>query len=42
VGVMLESPAQERLVDTYVSLVKVKEIDVKERKVSVDLGNVFA
>jgi purine operon repressor len=42
VGVMLEPPAQERLVDTYVSLVKVKEIDVKERKVSVDLGNVFA
>jgi purine operon repressor len=41
VGVMLEAPAKERLVDSYVSLVQVKEVDVKERKVQVDLGNIF-
>lgn len=41
VGVMLESPAQDRLVEQYVSLAKVTEIDVKTHKVRVDSGNVF-
>ena len=41
VGVMLEQPAENRLVDDYVSLAKVTEIDVKKRKVQVEVGNVF-
>ena len=41
VGVMLEQPAENRLVDRYVSLAKVTEIDVKMRKVHVEVGNVF-
>lgn len=41
VCVMVESPAQERLVDDYVSLAKVDEIDVKSRKIAVSLGNLF-
>jgi purine operon repressor len=41
VGVMLEQPAENRLVDEYVSLAKVTEIDVKKRKVQVEVGNVF-
>jgi len=41
VGVMLESPSQERLVDTYVSLAQVKAIDVKEKQVQVEMGNIF-
>lgn len=41
VGVMLEQPAANRLVDRYVSLAKVTEIDVKMRKVHVEVGNVF-
>jgi purine operon repressor len=41
VGVMLESPAEERLVDSWVSLAQVKEVDVKDRRIEVVPGNVF-
>lgn len=41
VGVLLESPAQSRLVDEYISLAQVKSIDVKEKQVQVELGNLF-
>lgn len=42
VCVMVESPAQERLVEDYVSLVKVDGIDLKSRKIGVSFGNLFA
>ncbi|RAL23171.1 pur operon repressor [Thermoflavimicrobium daqui] len=41
VGVMVDSPATEKLVDSYVSLVKVTEINSKQRRVCVELGNFF-
>jgi purine operon repressor len=41
VGVMLEAPAEERLVEDYVSLAQVAAIDVKERMVRVETGNAF-
>lgn len=41
VGVMVESAAEQRLVDSYVSLAAVTEVDVKERKIHVELGNLF-
>ncbi len=39
VGVMVDSPANVKLVDSYVSLVKVTDVDIKERKIRVELGN---
>lgn len=41
VGVMVESAVKERLVDSYISLAAVKEIDMKDQKIHVTLGNVF-
>ncbi|AUS07531.1 pur operon repressor [Laceyella sacchari] len=41
VGVMLEAPAEERLVEEYVSLAQVAAIDVKEKMVRVETGNAF-
>ncbi|SEN64268.1 pur operon repressor [Lihuaxuella thermophila] len=41
VGVMVESAAEQRLVESYVSLAAVTEVDVKERKIHVELGNLF-
>ncbi len=41
VGVFVESPAKERLVDKYVSLLTVTELDAKQNKVVVELGNLF-
>jgi purine operon repressor len=42
IGVMMEAPAQERMVDGVVSLVKVKEIDARLRTVQVEAGNIFS
>ncbi|MCM3006905.1 pur operon repressor [Priestia koreensis] len=40
IGVLLESEdTQERLVDEYVSLVKLTAVDVKEKHISVEAGN---
>lgn len=41
VGVMVESPAEEKLVDSYVSLASITQVDVKERVIHVELGNLF-
>lgn len=41
VGVFVESPAKERLVDKYVSLLTVAELDAKRNQVVVKLGNLF-
>lgn len=41
IGVLVESPAEERLVEKYVSLLSVTELDAKRNKVSVGLGNLF-
>jgi purine operon repressor len=32
---------QERLVDEYLSLVQLSDVDVKEKKISVEAGNYF-
>ncbi|KPC99517.1 Pur operon repressor [Geobacillus sp. BCO2] len=40
IGVLVESEeAKERLVDEYISLVKLSEVDVKEKRISVKEGN---
>lgn len=41
VGVMAETHAPERLVEDYVSLATVTEVDVKNRTISVGMGNLF-
>ncbi|MBA4495825.1 pur operon repressor [Paenactinomyces guangxiensis] len=41
VGVMVESPAEEKLVDSYVSLATITQVDIKQRKIQVELGNLF-
>lgn len=41
VGVMVDAVAPEKLVDSYVSLATVTEIDEKEKKIVVELGNLF-
>lgn len=41
VGVMVESAVKERLVDSYISLAQVKEIDVRKQKIHVGIGNLF-
>lgn len=41
VCVMVESPARERLVEDYVSLATVDNIDLKSRKIAVSFGNLF-
>ncbi len=41
VGVMVDSPAPERLVEQYVSLATVTEVDEKAKKINVELGNLF-
>ena len=41
VGVMVESAVEERLIDTYISLASVKEINVKEQRIHVEIGNLF-
>ncbi|RLQ91691.1 pur operon repressor [Falsibacillus albus] len=43
IGVLVESEnADERLVDEYVSLVKLKDVDVKEKSIKVVEGNYFS
>ncbi|MBD1372469.1 pur operon repressor [Hazenella sp. IB182357] len=39
VGVMMEAPAVERVVDQYVSLTSVKTMDIKNQRVEVEFGN---
>jgi purine operon repressor len=41
VGVMVDSVVPEKLVDQYVSLTTVTEVDEKERRINVDYGNLF-
>lgn len=41
VGVMVETAAEERLIDTYISLASVQEIDVKDQRIHVEVGNLF-
>lgn len=41
VGVMVETPAEEHLIEGFVSLTRVTEVDVKQRKILVGLGNLF-
>jgi purine operon repressor len=42
IGVLVESEnIEERLVDEYISLVKLTCVDVKEKQIQVDLGNYF-
>lgn len=41
VGVMAETAVKERLVDSYISLVRVQEIDVREQNIQVEVGNLF-
>ncbi|MDR6227113.1 pur operon repressor [Desmospora profundinema] len=41
VGVMAESRAEERLVDDYISLATVDEVDVRERRIRVKMGTLF-
>ncbi|SFJ35357.1 pur operon repressor [Thermoflavimicrobium dichotomicum] len=39
VGVMVDSPAEEKLVDSYVSLVNITQVDTKQRQIHVEFGN---
>ncbi|MDX8363131.1 pur operon repressor [Cytobacillus sp. IB215316] len=42
IGVLVESEGlEERLVDEYISLVKLTEVDVKAKKIEVNIGNYF-
>ncbi len=42
IGVLVESEeAEERLVDEYVSLVKLTSVNVKEKQITVEEGNYF-
>ncbi len=41
VGVMVDSVVPEKLVDQYVSLTTVTEVDEKEKRINVDFGNLF-
>ncbi|WP_124726308.1 pur operon repressor [Staphylospora marina] len=41
IGVMLESRTEQRLVDSWVSLAQVKEVDMNKRRIEVVPGNVF-
>jgi purine operon repressor len=41
VGVMVDSPVTERLIESYVSLATVTQIDEKKREIHVELGNLF-
>ncbi|TRZ36440.1 pur operon repressor [Niallia circulans] len=42
IAVLIEAEeAEERLVDDYLSLVKLSGVDVKEKKISVEIGNYF-
>ncbi|OEH92658.1 pur operon repressor [Bacillus solimangrovi] len=42
IGVLVESEdIEERLVDEYVSLVRLSDVDVKEKRISVEEGNYF-
>ncbi|EAK8955542.1 pur operon repressor, partial [Listeria monocytogenes] len=42
IGVLVESEyAEERLVDDYVSLVKIKNVNMKEKQIEVVDGNYF-
>ncbi|PTM54826.1 pur operon repressor [Desmospora activa] len=41
VGVMADSRAEERLVDDYLSLATVDEVDVRERRIAVKAGTLF-
>lgn len=43
VGVLMETiDVEERLVDDYVSLLKMKEMDVRDKEIRLELGNRFA
>lgn len=39
VGVMVESPTVERRIDSYVSLAAIREIDMEQREIIVEIGN---
>lgn len=41
VGVMVDSPAPERLVENYVSLATITEVDEKAKQIHVEYGNLF-
>ncbi|SDW86025.1 purine operon repressor, PurR [Marininema mesophilum] len=41
IGIMAESQVDERLVENTVSLATVTDVDVKNRKIAVELGNLF-
>ena len=42
IAVLVEAEKiEERLVDEYISLVKLTEVDVKEKRISVQEGNYF-
>jgi purine operon repressor len=41
VGVMVDSAVPEKLVDDYVSLVTVTEVDEKEKAITTRIGNLF-
>lgn len=43
VGVLMETiDVEERLIDDYVSLLKMKEMDVRDKEIRLELGNRFA